>query len=95
MTEIVYLPGVHEPANQSRPEEELKPVASVVNHLESMLELAKAGKVLGVAMVPLFNDNSAAYSLAGNIGGYGMLGAMECLKIHIIDINMEAAEEHD
>jgi len=95
MTEIVYLPGAREAARDFAANENREPVESVVNHLGHLLELAKTGALVGLTTVPRFHDGSASYSLVGQVGGYTMLGALECVKMHVIDINMDAAVEDD
>jgi len=43
--------------------------------LEEWLEMAKSGQIVGVCLVGLGYDNLAQYTIAGKIGGYGLVGA--------------------
>ena len=54
--------------------------------LEEWLEMAKAGEIVGVAMAGLCRDNCARNALAGMVGGYSMIGALETAKAELIDV---------
>lgn len=55
-----------------------------IDALEAMLQKAKAGEVIGVAMACMYHDGLAAYEMGGMIGGYPMLGALEITKMAVI-----------
>jgi hypothetical protein len=61
--------------------------AGLVRRLEEILEEAKRGDIVGAGIVTLDPRNLAEYTLVGSIGGYGMLGALEMVKSHLIEIN--------
>jgi hypothetical protein len=61
--------------------------ATVVEHLEYLLERAKEGEITGVAVVPRHPDNQASYGLVGSVGGYSMVGALHCLVATLTDLN--------
>jgi len=46
-----------------------------VEQMEEWLEMAKSGQIVGICLVGLGYDNLAQYTIAGKIGGYGLLGA--------------------
>jgi hypothetical protein len=66
---------------------------AVVEYLETLLELAKQGEITGLAAVPRYPDNTASYSLVGTVGGYGMVGALQCLVMHLTHLNMSISDE--
>lgn len=64
-----------------------KPNESCVSELRALLEMAEAGEIVGFAGAILHGDASAAYRVFGTVGGYGMVGAVECVRSHLVDIN--------
>ena len=60
------------------------PNASVIEALEEALERARSGEIQGVAIAQLHADRLASYAIAGIIGGYSLLGALEMLKSVIV-----------
>jgi hypothetical protein len=64
-------------------------VESTVEALREMLEMAEAGELIGFAGAYLTHDGCGCYRVAGRIGGYSALGALEVAKSHLIDINRE------
>lgn len=46
-----------------------------VEQIEEWLEMAKSGQIVGICLVGLGYDNLAQYTIAGKIGGYGLVGA--------------------
>ena len=46
-----------------------------VEQMEEWLEMAKSGQIVGICLVGLGYDNLAQYTIAGKIGGYGLVGA--------------------
>jgi len=59
----------------------------LVEHLEALLEEAKRGELVGIGVAALDYNNYASYSLEGSVGGYGMMGALDMVKSHLIDMN--------
>jgi hypothetical protein len=55
--------------------------------LEDWLAKAKAGEIVGVALVGLCYDNLSLYSIGGKVGGYSMLGGLEMAKQDLIECN--------
>lgn len=68
------------------------PINSVVANetcvrvLEEWLERAKSGEVIGFAIVGRHHDQAGSFAIAGSIGGYSMLGALETAKADIVEI---------
>jgi hypothetical protein len=67
--------GLHGAWRPTPPE----PDKDVVAELERLLEAARAGEIVGFVGGFQHRDQ-VSWSYAGLIGGYGMLGALECLK---------------
>ena len=53
-----------------------EPVPTCVKELERLLEAAKAGEIVGIAVGLQFRDGMGSYSIAGRVGAYSLLGAM-------------------
>lgn len=67
----------------------LEPNASCIVCLEHWLELAKSGALVGMAFVGLHHDYSVGYALAGQVGGFTMLGALRMVEQDLVDANLE------
>lgn len=63
-----------------------EPNTSCIAALEELLEKAKAGEVVGVAVACLHYDRLASYHIAGQVGGYGIIGAIESAKVDLLEI---------
>ncbi|TCT08100.1 hypothetical protein [Aquabacter spiritensis] len=63
--------------------EKAEPNPTVVGELERLLEAARSGELVGLAGVYLHKDKSVAYSYAGAVVGFGMIGGLECLKARL------------
>ena len=83
MAEVVGLFGKADLGN---------PVPSCVAALRDLLERAEAGEVIGVALAAVNAKGSASYSVGGMIGAYGLLGAVDMAKAHMI-AHMMAGEK--
>ena len=64
-----------------------EPNETCISQLEEMLEMAKAGEIIGVSVAAVTKDGLALYRLAGLVGGFSMLGAMDVAKAELIDLN--------
>lgn len=64
-----------------------EPSEYVIETLEDMLERAKSGKLIGVAIVGMENDGATPYMLVGKVGGFGMVGALQGLQFELNTIN--------
>lgn len=64
-------------------------VPNCVSVLEDLLERARAGEIVGVAVAGLYYDATAAYWVGGRVGGYGMIGALEMIRADLVEINRE------
>jgi hypothetical protein len=64
-------------------------IESTVVALEETLEAARSGEILGVAIAMLDHKGMGAYSVAGRVGGYNMLGALEMAKAEIVAVNLD------
>lgn len=60
-----------------------------VEVLTDLLERAKSGEVVGVAVASLYYDGAAAYDIAGKVGGYSMMGALDVAKAHLLKLETE------
>jgi hypothetical protein len=58
-----------------------------IDALRAVLEMAESGEIVGVAMVALDKDGLGRWEVAGRVGGYSMLGAMEMARSELVDIN--------
>lgn len=63
------------------------PCEGTIQALEDMVERARSGELQGIAAALLNSDNSAEYRLAGMVGSFEMLGALECAKGVLVNIN--------
>jgi len=61
------------------PTREQKPDPECVEAVERLLERAKSGDVIGVAFVVGHYDGDNGAGWAGSVGGWGMIGALQCL----------------
>jgi hypothetical protein len=77
--EIVSLTGTVTLA-----EPEAKPNETLVQELERLLQAARAGQIVGMAAAYQHQDRVITYSYAGAIGGYAVLGGLDCLKERLV-----------
>jgi hypothetical protein len=77
--EIVSLNGAAAIA-----EPEAKPNETLVQELERLLQAARAGQIVGMAAAYQHRDRVITYSFAGAIGGYAVLGGLDCLKERLV-----------
>lgn len=66
-----------------------------IEALETWLEMARAGEIVGVSMVSLRKDGSTGAALAGHVGGHAMIGTLEVVKSEIVDLNRAEFAEYD
>ncbi|MGF7163461.1 hypothetical protein FHS85_005129 [Rhodoligotrophos appendicifer] len=64
--------------------EEAQANATLVEELERLLEAAKAGEIIGMAGSYVHKGRAASYSYAGNVGGFAIIGGLECAKEHLV-----------
>lgn len=88
MPEVIDIKSRMKVANETTPPN-LVPNQTTIEALEEMLDLAKRGEIKGFAMVPLWHDNTASYLVMGRVGGYAMLGALQMVSAHLVDINLD------
>ncbi len=62
---------------------EKSPVEGVVKELERLLDLARAGELVGFAGVYRLKTRPTEYSFAGAVQGFGMIGGLECVKLRL------------
>ena len=84
MTDIVYIRG----AKPEAPVERV-PNASLIECLKDILQKAESGEITGVACVMAYDDGMASYSLVGQVGGFSMVGALQCVTTLLNDINLD------
>ncbi|WP_322997497.1 hypothetical protein [Castellaniella sp.] len=65
--------------------EQDEPVPEVIAALEEMLERAKAGKLAGFTFIGQEGDQ-AFHASVGFLGTFAMIGALECAKLFLIDM---------
>ena len=64
-------------------------VESAISALEAALDAARSGEVVGVAIAMLDYKAMGSYAMAGRIGGYSMIGALEMAKAELIAVNWD------
>ncbi|GLO70335.1 hypothetical protein MACH17_18520 [Phaeobacter inhibens] len=64
-----------------------EPNEFAVQSLKDALERAQSGDVIGVGVVMRHADGCGSFSIAGSVGGYSMLGALEMVRSEIVDVN--------
>jgi hypothetical protein len=67
-------------------EPEAKPNETLVQELERLLQAARAGQIVGMAGAYQHQDRIITYSFAGAIGGYAVLGGLDCLKERLLQL---------
>jgi hypothetical protein len=78
---VVGLHGAWRPAPAPEPNRD------AVAELEQLLEAARAGEIVGFAVACQHRDK-VSWCYAGATGGFGMLGAIECLKERLLKAAM-------
>lgn len=58
--------------------------ATLVGELERLLDAAKCGDIVGMAGSFIHSDRLVSYSFAGAVGGFGVIGGLECLKERLV-----------
>lgn len=79
---VVSLPGV----TISTKGVPLQPHVRCIEVLEGLLQEAKAGTITGLTVTHIGPDGDASYIIVGYAGGYGMLGAAQCVVSELCDI---------
>lgn len=54
-----------------------EPNAGCIAHLRDLLEKAEAGEIVGFVCASLHRDKLSSYTIAGMIGPYSLLGAVD------------------
>ena len=57
--------------------------------LEEALQAARSGEVVGVIIARVHYDNLSSYHIAGRMGGYSIIGALEMAKTELIVLHAE------
>jgi hypothetical protein len=65
------------------------PDENCVEVLENLLEKARGGEVIAVAIAAKHHDGLATANHGGKIAGYALIGALEVIKTCLIDFNRE------
>lgn len=58
--------------------------ATLVGELERLLDAARSGDIVGIAGSYMHADRLVSYSFAGVVGGFGVIGGLECLKERLV-----------
>lgn len=61
-----------------------RPSPTVIAEVERLLEGARAGEVIGIVGCYLHRDRSTSFSFAGQVAGFALIGALECVKQRLI-----------
>ena len=64
-----------------------KPNAQYIAMLEDELQRARAGDTVGGALIRLHSDMAASWAVAGVVGGYSMLGALQMVQYELVEAN--------
>lgn len=64
-------------------------VESAITALEAALDAARSGEVVGIAIAMLDYKGMGSFAMAGRIGGYSMIGALEMAKAELIAVNWD------
>lgn len=88
MTDVVYIRGA-KPAAQ----EKCVPNATLIACLKDVLQKAESGEITGVACVMAYDDGMASYSLVGQVGGFSMVGATQCVVSLLNEIDLTAIND--
>lgn len=59
---------------------------AAVAALDEWLERALSGEIVGFAIAVLHHDGLGAFELAGRVGGYSMLGALDAAHARVLEI---------
>jgi len=78
--QIVSLNGAAVPLDQPEPNQTL------VQELERLLQAARAGQIVGMAGAYQHRDRAITYSYAGSIGGFAILGGLDCLRQRLVQV---------
>lgn len=62
------------------------PNETAIEECKRTLEQIEAGEVVGFAITMLHHDGLTSYRLAGMVGGYGMIGALEVVKSDLLKL---------
>lgn len=61
-----------------------QPNERAVDLLRRLLEQAESGKIIGVSAAVLHDDKWATYYVGGMVGGFSMLGAVDCMHHELV-----------
>lgn len=70
------------------PSEPLPANETLVQELERLLQAARAGQIVGMAGAYQHQDRAVTYSYAGAIGGFGLIGGLDCLKQRLAQLTV-------
>lgn len=60
-----------------------------VAELRRLLEAAEAGEIIGFVAGALHKDGCAAWRMAGMVGGYSLIGALEVARTELVHMVAE------
>lgn len=78
--------------NPDQPTYEREVSPHVIEGLEELLQMAKAGELAGFAVALQYYDRTSGFYARGKIGTYGMVGAMTMLQHTICETMRDGAE---
>lgn len=76
--------GLREPDQLRTNFAQMKPDATLIAHLEEMLEGARSGRLQGIVYVAMSHRQVIDYNTVGIMTSYLMLGGLEHLKYYIL-----------
>lgn len=63
-----------------------EPNQACIDMLESWLEMARSGELIGVTLAGNCFNGCARWGLAGTVGGYSMIGALEIARAELVNV---------
>lgn len=89
MTKIVSIHGGPLPGATGEPSKAL------IEFLEAELERARSGETIGMAAATLDKDRVGGFAIVGHVGGFSMVGALECVRHRLADVALGQATEKE
>jgi hypothetical protein len=63
--------------------------ATLIAELERLLEAARSGEIVGLAGSYVHRDGVVTWSYAGAVGGYGLIGGLDCAREKMIRLALK------
>lgn len=72
-----------------------EPNANCIRALEEWLAMARAGEIVGVSLVGLTFSGGGCWAVAGKVGGFSMLGALEIIRAELVAVERGECSDDD